>query len=115
MECCCYEVKDSQSKCSPNTFQWKDFHFLQIASNFPQNKKDKYYNNKCNCHVKKKGRLYTRLQSCMICYFENGTSNKLLAYPCDTLQLASCPGLELPSFGHIFHTLEWFIFLSVNV
>lgn len=51
---CCYELKDSQSKCSPNTLHWKDFHFLQIASNFPQNKKDKYYNNKCNCDILKK-------------------------------------------------------------
>lgn len=31
----------------------KDFHFLQIASNFPQNKKDKYYNNEFNYHVLK--------------------------------------------------------------
>jgi len=51
----------------------------------------------------------------MICHLENGTSVKLLAYHCDTLQTALCPDLELPSFGYIFHTLEWFIFLSVHV
>lgn len=64
---------------------------------------------------KKRKRVCTRLQFCMICHLENGTSNKLLAYRCDILQTASCPDLELPSFGHIFHTLEWFIFFSVHV